>query len=83
MKKIIALAAAVVVIIAGVIFVPKLMHTCDSCDKFFIGTGYEANFVSEALSKESQTICENCAEEQHSISITLGKDLSDFRKKLF
>lgn len=83
MKKIIALVVIVAVVIAGVVFVPRVVHTCDDCGKFFIGTGYEPNVVGDLLSKEEQIICKDCAEKQHAISIALGKSLDDFKRDLF
>ena len=32
MKKIISLVVVAVIVVAGIIFVPKLAHTCDDCD---------------------------------------------------
>ncbi len=83
MKKIISLALIAVIIIAGIIFVPKLFHTCDSCDKFFIGAGYEPNIVEDLLSNEDKTICKDCAEKQHALTIAMGKSVDDYKKDLF
>ena len=43
MKKIISLVVVVAIIVTGIIFVPKIAHTCDDCEKFFLGAGYESN----------------------------------------
>lgn len=83
MKKIISLILALAIIAAGVYFVPKLAHKCDDCGKFFVGTGYVPNVVSEFLSEDEQIICKSCAEEQHAVSIALGKSLDDFKRGLF
>ena len=85
MGKIIAIIAVVVIVVLGIIFVPKLVHTCDDCEKTFVGAGYEPNIISELLSssEEEQVICKDCAEEQHALSIALGKSLDEFKKDLF
>ena len=82
-KKIIIAAVLAVVILVGAIFVPRVMHTCDDCGKFFLGTGYEANIVTELFSSGEQIICKKCAEKQHAISIALGKSVKDFKRGLF
>ena len=83
MKKLFKLIWTVVVICAIVYFGPKLVHKCDSCDKWFVGTGYEANIVADVLTDDNQTICKTCAEKQHIIETTVGKPLDDFKKGLF
>ncbi len=83
MKKIISLVVVAAIIVAGVVFVPKIAHTCDDCETFFLGAGYEPNIVSDLLSDEEQIICKKCAEEQHAISIALGKSVDDFKRDLF
>ena len=54
--------------------------TCDSCDTFFVGPGYRSNVVVDALSKESDVICKDCAEKHHAVSTVFGKELDE--KKL-
>lgn len=83
MKKIISLVVVVAIIVAGIIFVPKITHTCDDCEKFFLGAGYEPNIVEDLLSSEEQIICKECAEKQHALSIAMGKSLDDFKRDLF
>lgn len=83
MNKIISLVVAAVIIVAGIIFVPKLTHTCDSCDKFFVGVGYERNVVSSLIAEEDGTICKECAEIEHALSIAMGKSVEEFRRELF
>lgn len=83
MKKIISLVVVVAIIIAGIIFVPKIAHTCDDCEKFFLGAGYEPNIVEDLLSSEEQIICKKCAEKQHALSIAMGKSIDDFKRDLF
>lgn len=83
MKKIISLVVVVAIIVAGIIFVPKITHTCDDCEKFFLGAGYEPNIVEDLLSSEEQIICKECAEKQHALSIAMGKSIDDFKRDLF
>lgn len=83
MKKIISIVLAVVVIAAGIVFIPRLAHTCDDCGKFFIGTGYEPNIVSDLLSENEQIICRECAEKQHAVTVIIGKSVEDYKRKLF
>ena len=83
MKKIISFLVVVAIIVAGIIFVPKITHTCDDCEKFFLGAGYEPNIVEDLLSSDEQIICKKCAEEQHALSIAMGKSLDDFKRDLF
>ena len=85
MGKIIAVIIAAVIIILGIIFIPKVVHTCSDCEKMFIGACYEPNIISELLSSKEgdEVICKDCAEEQHALSIALGKSLDEFKKDLF
>lgn len=83
MKKIISLVVVAVIVIAGVVFIPKVTHTCDDCGKFFIGAGYEPNIVEDLISDEEQIICKDCAEEQHAISIAMGKSLDNYKREIF
>ena len=84
MKKIIIIVAiAAVLVAAGIVFVPRLTHTCDACGEFFIGTGYEPNVISDLLSENDRIICKECARQQHAVSLALGKTLDDFKRDLF
>ncbi len=83
MKKIGALIVLVVIVAAGVVFIPRITHNCDDCGRFFIGSGYEPNVVEGLLADEEQTICKGCAEEQHALAILMGKSVNDFKKDLF
>ena len=83
MKKIISLVVVVAIIIAGIVFVPKIAHTCDDCEKFFLGAGYEPNIVEDLLSSEDQIICKKCAEKQHALSIAMVQSVEDFKRDLF
>lgn len=84
MKKIIAIIAIVAVLLSvGVVFVPRLTHTCDDCDEFFVGTGYKPNVISDILSDKEQIICKECAAKQHAIQIALGKSVDEFKRKFF
>ena len=83
MKKLVSLVLIAAIVVAGIVFVPKLTHTCDDCDKFFIGAGYEPNIVSDLLSGQEQIICKECAEKEHALSIAVGKTVDDFKRDLF
>ena len=83
MKKLFKLLLTVAFICAIVYFAPKLVHKCDGCDKWFVGTGYEANVIADVISDDNQTICKTCAEKQHAIETALGKSLDDYKKNLF
>lgn len=84
MKKVIAIIAAIAILItAGIVFIPRLAHTCDDCGKFFVGTGYKPNVISDLFSDKDQIICKECAEKQHAVSIALGKSVDEFKRKLF
>ena len=83
MKKIIALIVVIAIVVAGIIFIPKITHNCDDCGKFFVGAGYEPNVVEDLLSEEEQVICKGCAEEQHALAIMMGKSVNDFKRELF
>ena len=83
MKKIISLILIIVIVFAGIRLVPRIAHTCDDCEKFFIGAGYEPNIVEDLLSKEEKIICKECAEKQHALSIAIGKSVEDFKRNLF
>ncbi len=83
MKKIISIVL-VICLIAGVAFLGfKLVNKCDNCGKIFVGTGYEANVISDALSKNDKILCKACAEKSHALELAVGKSLSDYRRGLF
>lgn len=88
MKKFGALLLVVVLVIAGVIFVPELVHSCDDCGEVFVGTGYKPGVLSDLASdlltgKEMEIICRSCAEKQHALGSLVGKDLDEYKRKLF
>ena len=83
LKKIICLVIIAAIVIAGIIFIPKFTHTCDDCDKFFIGAGYAPNIIEDILSDDEQIICKECAKKQHKLSIAMGKSVDDFKRDLF
>lgn len=83
MKKIITFILVVAVVVSGIIFIPKVIHSCDDCDKFFVGSGYEPNIITDIMSEKKQIICKECAEKQHAIPISLGKSVEDFKYDLF
>lgn len=83
MKKIISIALVVILVIVGIVYIPKLFHTCDDCGKFFVGAGYEPNIISDLFSDDEVIICKSCAKEQHKLSLAIGKDLDDYKKDIF
>ena len=84
-----SITAVVVIAVVAllIVFVPRLTHNCDNCDKFFIGTGYHANGVSNAVTsimgQEDKILCEECAAQEHALSIAFGKTLDEFKRPLF
>ena len=86
-KTIVTILLAAILVAALVIFVPKLTHTCDNCDRFFVGTGYTANKVSDIITsltgQEDKILCKDCAAKEHALAIATGKALKDFRLPLF
>lgn len=81
------LVVLAIVVAAAFIFVPRLTHTCDNCAKFFVGTGYRANIVSNAITSlsggEDKILCKDCAAKEHALAIAAGKSLKDFQLPLF
>lgn len=87
MRGIVTILVVAAVIAAAIVFVPRLTHTCDNCGDFFVGTGYTANVVSNALTslsgQEDKILCKDCAAKEHALAITAGKSLDDFKRPLF
>ena len=86
--KLIALILVIAVLVGGgVVFGPRLVHRCSNCDKVFVGTGYSANLISEAITAltgdDDKILCKDCAEKEHSLAILAGKSLDDFKRPLF
>lgn len=87
MRWILPLVCVVAVIALLAVFVPRLTHHCDNCDTFFVGTGYYANGLSDAVTsltgQENKILCEDCAAQEHALSIAFGKKLEEFKRPLF
>ncbi len=83
MKKVKTLLILVVIVVLGIVFVPRLVHKCDSCGDWIIGTGYEPAALVELVDSEQEVICKDCAETQHAIEVALGSSVSDFKRPLF
>lgn len=89
MKKIVSVIVVLAIVAAGVVFVPKLVHKCDDCGEVFVGVGYEPMALSDLAAdlnltdKEMEVICEECAEKHHAAALLLGKELDEFKLKLF
>ncbi len=74
---------AVILTAAVVFFAPKLIHKCDDCGKYFVGTGYKPNAVESLVDSEQEVICKDCAEKQHALSGVFGGDIEKYRIPLF
>ena len=83
MKKILKLLLSIVVICAIVYFAPKLVHKCDGCESWVVGPGYKANVIANVISDDNQTLCRECAEENHKIEIALGKSVDNYKNDIF
>ena len=86
--RIIALVVALAIVVGcGIVFIPRLVHRCDNCDKLFVGTGYSANVVTNTWSsltgKDEKILCRDCAEKSHKIEIIAGKSIDDYKRPLF
>ncbi len=79
---IVSFVVVAVIAVSAIVFVPRLVHTCDDCGETFFGTGYRPNVISNVLT-DDQIICENCAARQHAIEIALGYSLDGFKRGLF
>ena len=86
-KMIVSVLVLVAVIAAAVIFVPKVLHSCDNCGDTFLGGGYYANVVSNTLTslsgQEDKILCKDCAAKEHALAIAAGKSLEDFKRPMF
>lgn len=81
MKKIIKIVVSFVVIFILATYIYQFLNTCTSCNKFFVGTGYQQNAIVEAFSSQSGVLCEDCAIKHHAVSLGLGASLDDFKIK--
>lgn len=90
MKKLIPIILVVVIIVAAIIIVPKYMHTCDDCGKFFMGYAYEPSMLYGAAeelgelfgveteeAEKMEKVCKDCALEQH--ILTDEEEIDKFR----
>jgi len=86
-RFLVAMILIAAIVVAAVIFLPRLTHTCDNCADFFVGTGYSANMVSNALTslsgQDDKILCKDCAAKEHALAIASGKSLSDFKRPVF
>lgn len=77
-KKIAIIVVALVVVIAGVVFIPAVVNKCDNCGETIIGTGYyslgddykaiisdvtEDGELSAQSADVNTTFCEDCINE--------------------
>ncbi len=77
-KKIAIVVVALVVIIAGIVFIPAVVNKCDNCGETIMGTGYyslgedyqaiiadvldDGKLATESADTNS-TVCEDCINE--------------------
>ena len=79
----------VIAILAGVFYVlgPRLLHNCDNCGDFFVGTGYYTNIISSTLAEltggADKVLCGDCAAKDHALAIAAGKSIEEFKRPLF
>lgn len=79
----------VAAIIAGacVVLGPRLLHDCDNCGRFFVGTGYYTNIISSTLAEltggKDKVICSDCAAKDHALAIAAGQSIEEFKRPLF
>ena len=74
----------VLIVVLAAVFLPRLIHKCDNCEKIFVGTGYNANVISDLISdiqnKDEKILCKDCAEKEHPLA---GDSLKDYKRPLF
>lgn len=77
-KKIAVIVVALAVVIAGVVFIPKVVNKCDNCGETIMGTGYykigedyqsiisdvlDDGILSAASADKNSVYCETCINE--------------------
>lgn len=85
-NPIVLILVLIIVVLIGVFVGPKVVHECADCGETFFGAGYEPSQLNEWIDDtyEDAVICEDCAEEQHSLELALGnKTLEDFKLEIF
>lgn len=86
--RLIAFVLVIAIIVgACVVLGPRLLHNCDNCGEFFVGTGYYTNIISSTLTNlvggEDKIICKDCAAKDHALAIAAGQSIQDFKRPLF
>lgn len=86
--KLIALVLVAAIIVgACVVLGPRLLHNCDNCGDFFVGTGYYTNIISSTLAEltggADKVICGDCAAKDHAFAIAAGQSIEEFKRPLF
>lgn len=86
-KLIVFVLVAAIVVGAVAVFAPRLLHNCDNCGKFFVGTGYYTNIISSTLAEWTggvdKVICGDCAARDHALAIAAGQSIEEFKRPLF
>lgn len=87
-----AIIVTAIIVAVLCIFTPKLVHKCYSCDKTFVGTGYEMGKIESSLTdwfgneedkEKDKILCKDCAEERLKLYGLFGKELDDYKRPLF
>lgn len=81
MKKLFNFLIDAVIVVAIVFLGMKYINKCDSCEKIYLGLGYQPGFISELVNSDMEAVCKDCAEEQHAVQIALGKDIEEYKIK--
>lgn len=87
LKVVTVLLVIVLLVSAGIVFVPRLVHQCDKCAETFVGTGYYANVVTDLITdltgRENKILCRECAMREHALAIAAGASLKDYQRPVF
>lgn len=83
MKKVLT-TLLLLIVLAGIVFIGfRLINVCSTCDKHFVGLGYEGNSIDTMINEEEpQILCEDCAKTHHALSLLTGKELDEFKRVL-
>lgn len=86
-KLLVFVLVVAIVVGACAVFGPRLLHDCDNCGKFFVGTGYYTNIISSTLANltggEDKIICGDCAARDHALALAAGQSIEEFKRPLF
>lgn len=87
LKVVSTLLVIALLVSAGIVFVPRLVHQCDKCASTFVGTGYYANVVTDLITdltgRDAKILCKECALKEHKLAIAAGASLEEYQRPLF